>query len=468
MPVYTRAAAKAIYPGRSIGRTVLVPDTGVPGAAFPDDWDAVWDSAILDEDISAFGRTLIDDANAGAALTTLGLSANGQSLVTAADYAAMRALLDLESGIDFLSPAAIAAAYQPLDADLTAIAALASAADKLPYATGAQAWALTDLSAFARTILDDANAAAVRATIGAGTGSGDFLASGAVPMTGDITLKNGTVFTDYANGKAVVSGTTPMFALGGTSSLFPAWKRNGAALEARLADDSAGARVYVGDGTEAAPGLAFGSATGAGMWYSSGFLVFSVGGAKRFISDTVAFSFYDSGAANVGSEYNGSLKAWSIQSGGLYGWSSSLTNGGAGLLDTAFARVAAGVAEVNLGSAGGLGLLAWGSRVLAKTSNHSVAAAEKAAVFTNEGAGGEVNFTLPTAVAGYRYTFIVQATQNLRITAATGDTIRVAGTVSAAAGNMVNAVIGSSVTLVAINATEWIAESAINGVWTVT
>ena len=55
-------------------------------------------------------------------------SANGVSLVTAADYSAMRALLDLEAGTDFLSPAAIAAAYQPLDADLTAIAALTTAA----------------------------------------------------------------------------------------------------------------------------------------------------------------------------------------------------------------------------------------------------------------------------------------------------------------------------------------------------
>lgn len=61
-------------------------------------------------------------------------SANAQSLVTAADYAGMRALLDLEAGTDFLSPAAIAAAYQPLDADLTAWAGV----NPSSYSTTAQ------------------------------------------------------------------------------------------------------------------------------------------------------------------------------------------------------------------------------------------------------------------------------------------------------------------------------------------
>jgi hypothetical protein len=55
-------------------------------------------------------------------------SANAQSLVTAANYAAMRALLDLEAGTDFYSVAGADAAFQPLDADLTAIAALATVA----------------------------------------------------------------------------------------------------------------------------------------------------------------------------------------------------------------------------------------------------------------------------------------------------------------------------------------------------
>ena len=57
------------------------------------------------------------------------------------------------------------AVFQPLAANLTAWAALVGAADKLGYFTGSGAAALTDLSPFARTILDDANGAAVLTTI---------------------------------------------------------------------------------------------------------------------------------------------------------------------------------------------------------------------------------------------------------------------------------------------------------------
>jgi len=50
------------------------------------------------------------------------ITANGTSLITAANYAAMRTLLDLEAGTDFYSISAADAAFQPLEATLTDIA----------------------------------------------------------------------------------------------------------------------------------------------------------------------------------------------------------------------------------------------------------------------------------------------------------------------------------------------------------
>lgn len=106
--------------------------------------------------------------------------------------------------------------------------------------------------------------------------------------------------------------------------------------------------------------------------------------------------------------------------------------------------------------------------VIPKTTGITLDAGDRGKIYTNEGATARVDFILPTAVAGLGpFTFVVQDSDGIRITAGTGDTIRSAASVSASAGYAQSTTIGDVITLVAINATEWIAISQM-GTWTIT
>lgn len=108
-----------------------------------------------------------------------------------------------------------------------------------------------------------------------------------------------------------------------------------------------------------------------------------------------------------------------------------------------------------------------GVSVIADADGRTLTATQSGALFTNEGATGRADFTLPTALAGLEFNFYCQDTDGIRIIAAAGDTIRIGASVSAAAGRIDSTTIGSAVKLVAINATEWIAVTD-SGTWTVT
>lgn len=102
------------------------------------------------------------------------------------DAASVRTSLDLVVGTDI----------QAYSAALESITGLTTAADKMIYTTASNTYAVTDLSSFARGILDDANAAAVRTTIGLGSiatqeASGVTITGGTVTGITDITIADG-------------------------------------------------------------------------------------------------------------------------------------------------------------------------------------------------------------------------------------------------------------------------------------
>lgn len=108
-------------------------------------------------------------------------------------------------------------AKQAADALLAAIAALVTAADRIIYTTGVDTVALATLTAFARTLLDDVDAATARGTLGLAA----IAASGTVADLGGLGAGVGTflatpssanlrgALTDETGSGSAVFGTSP-------------------------------------------------------------------------------------------------------------------------------------------------------------------------------------------------------------------------------------------------------------------
>lgn len=155
------------------------------------------------------------------------------------------------------------AGKQPLDATLTALAAVTVAADQLMYSTGPDTFATTALTALARTLLAASTTSAARAAIGA---AGSILEASVAP-----TLLNS--WAEYAGGFQApgyykdgfgivrLTGVVKSGAIGSTIFTLPAGYRPGSDMQFPVASNGYGSCRVRPDGSV----IAFAGST---TWYS--------------------------------------------------------------------------------------------------------------------------------------------------------------------------------------------------------
>lgn len=149
---------------------------------------------------TAFGRSLMDDADAAEGRTTLGLGtiATQDAASVAITGGSVTGITDLaiaDGGTGASDAAgartnlglAIGTNVQAYDAALGSLAGLSWVADRYPYATGVDTFAMGTITAAGRALLDDADAAAQLTTLGAQASDATLTSlSGLTLAAGDI------------------------------------------------------------------------------------------------------------------------------------------------------------------------------------------------------------------------------------------------------------------------------------------
>ncbi len=144
-------------------------------------------------DLTAAGKAILDDADASAQRTTLGLGTlatqSGTFSGTSSGTNTGDQTITLTGAVTGSGTGSFATAYG--DVEISSIAGLTSAADKVPYYTGSGTAALADFTSYGRDLVDSVDAAGARTTLGLGTlatQSGTFSGTSSGTNTGDQNL----------------------------------------------------------------------------------------------------------------------------------------------------------------------------------------------------------------------------------------------------------------------------------------
>lgn len=190
--------------------------TGITDLAVADGGTGASTAAAARTNLGAAASGANADITSLASLSTpLSVAQGGTAGATAA---AARTALGVAIGTD----------VQAYNTNLAAIAGLTSAADKLAYFTGSGAAAVTAFTSFGRSLVDDADAATARSTLGLGTmstqaASGVAITGGAISGITDLAVADGGTGSSTASGArtnlgAAASGTnTDITSLNGLS-----------------------------------------------------------------------------------------------------------------------------------------------------------------------------------------------------------------------------------------------------------
>lgn len=172
---YLKALLEGLNEGKQPLAAILTALAALPGAADKVPYFTGDDTLALTT-LTAFCRTVLEATSAANFRAAIGaVSAEDISQAVAALVNSSPVTLDtlaelataLGNDPNFATTITTALANkQPLDATLTALAAVVTAADKLIYATGPDTFSTTTLSAFMRSLLDDGDAGTARNTLG--------------------------------------------------------------------------------------------------------------------------------------------------------------------------------------------------------------------------------------------------------------------------------------------------------------